>query len=387
MAGNETVVDAAQRDKRLAFTESEPGCRTSLEPCIFPDRPEVAALRDGEGLLRPEEPLVLNLDYDTLLVQSTVWSDDLELRLEYREASLSGLPAGPWVEGLIEVGPAAERRFCIDDVTDQPSAGCMRPPNWVRDDVIPLYWDHPGLPQVPIEVRLKANNVDGQEIVSPAHLFFPEVPLALHHLGADVEGDHFQVTNVSSGVVVNISLEMRMVDDRGVEFWEFQLPVVNRLEPGQVATIASGCKFVSDGGELLRAAGLGSFGEEAVSYPVAIPDREGYSKLYGERFVRGTCPAGSPIDSGLFGIQHEQPCDRPTPQLAEFLGQQRSGGGGLRPGRRRSRRGRLPDLRGVDRRRAGADRERPPDGRRLRPVPRIRRPLGWPPQRQRALYL
>ena len=105
------------RDERLLFTDSEPACRfRTVNPCAFPERPSLEVFGDGDGLLLPADQ-VLDGPYDSLLVQSTVWTDELVLGLEYRSLGLGG-PPGPWVDGQIEVAEQPKRRtICTADST------------------------------------------------------------------------------------------------------------------------------------------------------------------------------------------------------------------------------------------------------------------------------
>jgi subtilase family serine protease len=312
LAGNETITESSFRDERIAFTESEPACRSAVEPCVFPDRPAIDELTDSAGLLVPEGPHTLSPYYDTLLVQSTVVTDELELRLQYREAGLGGLPPGPWVDGAIQVGESAVRRQF--QTVDPPFDGTC--PDEIKavamGDLIPVYWDHPELPQTPVEVRFAALNDDGVEVFADPILFYPEVALSLRHTGVDAAGDHFEITNLSPGVVRSVELQIRVEDVVGglvVARWDSFRPVVDRLEPGATASFVTGCDLVEKGGRLLRAAGIGGLGPEATSAPVVVPDREGFATLSGATFLAGSCPHGSHEGSGLFGIERSQPCD------------------------------------------------------------------------------
>ncbi len=303
LAGNETITEASYRNEMLVFTDSEPSCRRALHPCLYPDRPELENLMDGGGLFESAAPLILNPFYDTLLVQDSVWTESLDLRLEYREASLAGVPAGPWIEGTIDVAPDPVGRgfetlgwpFDLEcpDTERVPNAG-----------LTVLYWDHPTLPQMPVEVRLSATNDDGQEIVSPTRLFYPEMPLTLQHIDVDSRGDILLLTNVSDGVVRNPVLQIRRIEltSNGIIIrWETLMSIVDRLGPGEIAEFSTGCLLVEESEEILRAAGTGGFGGEALSTLAQVPFREGYSTLgsaFG--FVSGSCPSGSGSGSGLF---------------------------------------------------------------------------------------
>ncbi|MEO1369270.1 MAG: hypothetical protein AAFX50_18995, partial [Acidobacteriota bacterium] len=259
---------------------------------------------DGGGFLIADE-FVLQPFYDTLLVHSSVWTDVLDLELEYREVSLTGLPSGPWVEGLLQ--PAAEttgRSFCTRQVS-LAGDDCFV----IEGDVLAFYWEHPELPLVPYEVRLRASNRDGQEITSPVRLFRPEVPLIIEYLGVDADGDQFRVTNASNAVVRDITLALRTATVNGDIAWAPSLGVVNRLLPGEFIEFDSGCAYVDDGGGLVRAQGTGSLGEEAVSLPTAIPPREGFSELSGVFFSGGSCATGN--GRGLFGAEQASPCGEP----------------------------------------------------------------------------
>ncbi|MEM8997971.1 MAG: FlgD immunoglobulin-like domain containing protein, partial [Acidobacteriota bacterium] len=78
LAGNSSVTSRSLRDEQLLFTDSEPVCRTALEPCLFPDREPIDDVRDSGGFLVADE-FVLQPFYDTLLVQSSVWTDVLDV--------------------------------------------------------------------------------------------------------------------------------------------------------------------------------------------------------------------------------------------------------------------------------------------------------------------
>ncbi len=313
LAGNETITEASYRNEMIVFTDSEPLCRSRLNPCLFPDRPELEDLVDVGGLFESSDPLILNPYYDTLIVQDSVWTESLDLRLEYREASLAGVPAGPWVEGSIEVASdPVGRRF--------PTLGWPFDTECPDMGIVPLagltalYWDHPTLPQTPVEVRLLATNEDGQEIISPTRLFHPEMPLTLQHIDVNSTGDILRLTNVSDGVVRNPVLQIRRIEwtDNGMIIrWETLMAIVDRLGPGEVAEFSTGCLLVEESEEILRAAGTGGFGGEALSTLAQVPFREGYSTLGPgslSQFRSGSCPNGSVVGGGLFGVANADPC-------------------------------------------------------------------------------
>ncbi|MCG8454767.1 MAG: hypothetical protein MI919_00690, partial [Holophagales bacterium] len=251
-AGNTTVVSRAHRDERLLFTDSEPACRSGQVPCVYPDRPDLAGFGDGEGRLG-DTAQVLDPSYDSLVVQSTVWTDELELRLEYRQLSLTGLPAGPWLPGEIQVAPRDVRRnVCTDEVSFVPEGSdCVI----VRDGVRRLYWDHLSLPLVPHEVRLEATNDDGQAIASAEILYQPAVPLILEYLEVDTLGDHLRVTNASDSVVRNLVLTERQVVDGAVVWQPIGNVDVDRLGAGEFAELTTGCGLVDKGGAIVRMQG------------------------------------------------------------------------------------------------------------------------------------
>ncbi len=122
LAGNEASTARTHRDEKLRFAESEPGCRSALPPCIYPDRPAVADLVDNAGRLELPNH-ILDPHYDTMLLQSTVWTANLVPVLEYRPVSLTGLPAGPW-----------QSRQHRDPPDHRGRAGCApkRPPPRIR---------------------------------------------------------------------------------------------------------------------------------------------------------------------------------------------------------------------------------------------------------------
>ncbi|MCP3963203.1 MAG: hypothetical protein GY719_35635 [bacterium] len=306
LAGNETITLASHRDERLLFADSEPGCRGQQPPCIFPDRPVLETIIDSGGLFATPT-YTLNPSYDTLVVQSTVWTDDLDLELEYRTVGLSGLPSGPWTTGSIQLKEAPTvRGVCTNEVSPAVER-CY----FVGDRVQMLYWDHPELPMILYEVRLKATNEDGQEILSEVALFQPEVPLAIEYLGVDHEGDRFRVTNVSDTLVSQLLLAVREVLPGGAVVWQSRGSVINRLEPGAFVDVTTGCNLMLDGDKQIRAQGIGSLGEEAVSLPVIIPPREGFSALRGT-FTPASCEEGSAA-RGYFGDPQRSPCFPPPP--------------------------------------------------------------------------
>jgi hypothetical protein len=176
--------------------------------------------------------------------------------------------------------------------------------------MVAVYWDHPSMAQLPVEVRLRATNSDGVELISDPRLLYPSVPLTLEHLGVDHEGDHLLVTNVSDGAIRDIKLQIYRIPGFPEEpYWEDMMPMVNRLAPGFLAEITTGCLLVTEGDELLRAVGVGGLlAEEASSTPARVPEREGYSSLRGPGFFPGRCPLGPDSGSGLFGIGSQGPC-------------------------------------------------------------------------------
>jgi len=317
LAGNETVTARQHRDEQLRFAESEPGCRASLPSCVYPVRPSVGELGDNGGRL--ELPAhVLDPAYDTLLVQSTVWTGNLALGLEYRPLSLTGLPTGPWQPATIEV-----RSSPVTRVVCTPESSAKAPDEMcyvVQDPALrALYWNHLSLTLSPQQVRLSALNADGQVIYSPEVDYQPAVPLYLEHLGVFADGDHVKVTNISSAPVLSISLTQRVVTPNGVT-WPVLLPLSSRLRPGEFAIVATGCTLLTLGREQVRADGIGSLGEDAVSLPIVVPDREGYSRL-GTNFLPSTCSAGTEANVSTSSIAGQgfssdivrSPCALPPP--------------------------------------------------------------------------
>ena len=115
---------------------------------------------------------VLWPDYSTLLVQSSLWGDwQNTLRLEFRTPADDGLPPGDWQPGALT---AADRLVWRKPVvlTGNP----FQPTRTLGARVLPVYWEHPGLPLRPYEVRLVAENRDGVEFATPITLVVPKAP-------------------------------------------------------------------------------------------------------------------------------------------------------------------------------------------------------------------
>lgn len=323
LAGNETITARSHRDEKIRLAESEPICRSTLPPCVYPERPAVAELGDNGGRL--EMPAhVLDPAYDTVLVQSTVWTDNLVLRLEHRPISLTGLPTGPWQSGDIEVKSSpVPRAICTTETSAKaPDARCHP----VGDGGLRvLYWNHASLPLVPREVRLVATNADGQDIFSPEIEYQPAVPLYLEHLGVFADGDRLKITNTSNAPILGIDLMQRVETASGTT-WTRLFDLSPRLRPGEFAVVTTGCALLTLGGEQVRAQGTGALGEDANSLPVVVPDREGYSSL-GADFVPARCSAGSEANvlttstaaRGLASDVVVKPCALSQPKFPTFL--------------------------------------------------------------------
>ncbi|MEM1181502.1 MAG: FlgD immunoglobulin-like domain containing protein, partial [Acidobacteriota bacterium] len=309
LAGNRTVVSRSKRDELLRFTDAEPACRgLTVNPCGDADRPPVDGLGDGDGLLLPGGR-VLDPDFDSLLVQSTVWVGSAvpEISLEYRRLSTAGGPPGAWVDGEVEQAAESTRRsICTEDSSLLlEGVTCAR----VEDEVIRLYWRHPDLEPTRYEVRLSTVNIDGARVRSEPLVYQPARPLRLEHLGVDHRGDLLLVTNTSSDVVSTLSItrkELGVGGERWVSSIQVQTPAI---EPGGSRLVEAGCLLVDRSGELLRAEGFLPTGDEAISLPVRVPDRQGFPELRSEFFV-GTCDAAGagPFGRGFLGDEHVQPC-------------------------------------------------------------------------------
>ncbi len=204
------------------------------EPCLFPDRPDVNALRDADGLM--DDPVaVLWPDYSTLLVQSTLWGDwRTRCELEFRTPGGDGLPAGDWQPGALTAADRLVwRRPAV--LTGDP----FQPTATLGAKVLPVYWEHPGLPLRPYEVRLVAENRDGVVFATPTTLVVPKAPLVVEYLGADAAGDHFRVHNIGAARIDEIVLQGS--DDALI--WR-PAAAVGALEPGLSALVTTGCAFL-----------------------------------------------------------------------------------------------------------------------------------------------
>ena len=221
LGGNTSFIERFHRDERIAFTDSEPPCRSDEHtPCIYPNRPAVEDLVDEGGLLNPLDkngndiPLTLDDSYNTLLIQTSIWGfSPLSLRLEYRNHS----PVGDWMQGT----------FLVTADSDQRRIGGLSEKVWLA------YWDHLNLAMRPYDVRLLAVNEDGDEIASPVRLFMPGGNgLLLEFQGTDLQGIHLRVTNQSGRLLPSVDI-VTQVDHLGGS--------IGVLAPGDSKEWVSGC--------------------------------------------------------------------------------------------------------------------------------------------------
>jgi flagellar hook assembly protein FlgD len=239
-AGNRSVAERQHREEELLFTVSEPACRGADEPCVYPDRPQIDELVDEGGLLS-ETGHLLYPDYSTLLIQSTVWGDlRSSLRLELRTPEAQGLPPGEWQPGTLTIAAQDIGRRPERAVISDPSCFKKRWP--LQASLTPVYWEHQGLPVRPYEIRLVANNRDGDEIVSPIALVVPLAPLTIEYLGADGTGDHFRIHNIGS---VHLS-EIAMHTSADQLAWQ-RFPLGLELGPGEWSNLTVGCLLYDSG--------------------------------------------------------------------------------------------------------------------------------------------
>jgi len=297
-AGNTSVAERIHREEQLAFAVAEPPCRNHDEPCLFPNRPDVNDLGDADGLMN-ETVAVLWPDYSTLLVQSTVWGDWRgALRLEFRTPGENGLPPGDWQPGAITTADAMlwrRPRVLSGNPTQSTTI--------LGAKALPVYWEHPGLPLRPYEVRLAATNRDGDEFTSPTTLVVPKAPLAVEYLSTDAGGDHFRVHNIGTVRIDDINL---FGSGDAVNWW--QVAPIGTLDPGLSTLVSTGCGFLTAAVEgtltnWIRVEGTDPFGAAQSSLPapfqrlgppVAV-SRPGFS------MVRGSCDPGSPAVMGMMG--------------------------------------------------------------------------------------
>ncbi len=297
-AGNRSVAERFHREEQLAFAFAEPPCRSADEPCLFPDRPEVNAIGDADGLM--DEPVaVLWPDYSTLLVQSTVWGDWRgTLRLEFRAPAENGFPPGDWQPGVLT--PADRLVWRRPDV---PSGNPVQPIVSLSAKVLPLYWEHPGLSQRLYEVRLAAENRDGDLITSPITMVVPKAPLAVEYLSTDAGGDHFRVHNISAVRIDDIDLQG---SSDGLEWSDSA--TVGGLDPGLSTLVNTGCAFLNaaiDGivTNWVRVDGVDPWGAAQVSLPASF-QRAGPPRVVSRpsfSMIRGGCAVGSPASMGMMG--------------------------------------------------------------------------------------
>ncbi len=300
LAGNRSVAERLRRDERLAFAVAEPPCRTDDEPCVFPDRPDIDHLGDADGLV-DEAVAVLWPDYTTLLVQSTVWGDwRSTLRLEFRVPGSGGGPPGSWQPGTLTVAESPVwRRPTV--LTGDPVAPIAR----LEARLLPVYWEHPGLPLRPYEVRLVATNRDGVDIASPLTLVVPIAPLTVEHLGADAAGDHFRVHNVSTAAIDGIVL---YGTDDPAAWWP--VAQVGELGPGMSTLVTTGCAFLelALGGQeaaWVRVEGRDPWNALQSSLPAAFlrAGPAGATSRPSFTLSRSSCAAGAPPALGMMGYR------------------------------------------------------------------------------------
>lgn len=249
LAGNESVVQQFRRHELITFGDWEPSCRTdSSHPCVYPDRPLIDELTGGiGGALCPEGATAcvntLFADYNTLLVQDSVWGfDPSKFTLEYRVHS----PQGSWIQGSIAVSSKAF----------DPGA-----------NLFPLYWDHATLPPVPYDVRLVAINQDGSSIASPVVSFAPK-DLFVEYLRTDLQGAHFRVTNVTDRTLAGVELKylglLEGLPKTGA------IGSVPSLSPGQSAEFASGCDIFYLPDQPLRLTASGNDSSNVIHYSTTL---------------------------------------------------------------------------------------------------------------------
>jgi subtilase family serine protease len=303
-AGNRSVAERLHREEQLAVAFAEPPCRSEDEPCLFPDRPDINALRDADGLMN-DSVAVLWPDYSTILVQSTLWGDWLStLRLEFRTPGDNGLPAGDWQPGALTAADQMVWR------TPQVLTGnWVQPTATLRAMALPVYWEHEGLPLRLYEVRLVAENRDGVEFATPITQVVPKAPLAVEYLSTDAAGDHFRVHNISTERIDGIVLEGSL----DALTW---LPAadIGALEPGLSVQVTTGCGFLDAAinGTMtnwIRVVGLDPWSAPQASLPTSF-QRAGPPVAVSRpsfSMVRGDCATDSTPAMGMMGYNTDPP--------------------------------------------------------------------------------
>ncbi len=304
LAGNRSTAERLHRDERLGLAIAEPPCRSADEPCLFPDRPDINELRDADGLMAGDVA-VLWPHYSTLLVQSTVWGGWRDtLRLDFRVPAEGGAPPGDWQPGtLLLADTVVWRRVTV------PTGDSTIRTERIDARALPIYWEHPGLPMRPYEVRIAAVNRDGTEITSPITTVVPRAPLAVEHLGVDSGGDLFRVHNISTVRIDEIELQ---TSDNG-STWRFPGVEAGALDPGMAMLVNVGCRIHGDAVDghatnWVRVVGVDPAGAEQVSLSASF-ERDGPAAAVSRpsfTLIRGTCASGSPDPIGMIGYSQGQ---------------------------------------------------------------------------------
>jgi len=265
-AGNTSVVERLHREEELGIAFAEPPCRSDDQPCIFPDRPDINTVRDADGLMN-DDVAVLWPEYSTFFIQSTVWGEwRSTLQLEFRVPGEGGLPPGDWQPGTILASDNAVWRRVIAP-TDNP----VIPFANYSAQVLPIYWEHPGLPLRPYEVRVLAENRDGDVITGSTVLVVPKAPLAIEYLSSDASGDHFRVHNLSTDRIDDISL---LASTNGVGWIE--AATIGSLDPGLSVLVNTGCGLLDRntyGGSVVqvKVTGVDPWDAPQSSLPSSLP--------------------------------------------------------------------------------------------------------------------
>ncbi|HSN53325.1 MAG TPA: CARDB domain-containing protein, partial [Candidatus Sulfomarinibacteraceae bacterium] len=299
LAGNSSTAERLHVEERLAFAVAEPPCRSDPSPCLFPDRPEVHQLGDADGLM-DADVAVLWPFYSTLLVQGALagdWRDTL--RLEFRVPADGGSAPGDWQPGTLTPADQPLRRR-----VKVPTGDPVAPWGHLEAPVLPVYWEHPGLPQRPYEVRLVVQG-SGGEVASPPTLMVPNSPLAVEYLRTDGGGDHFRVHNI--GVATLNGIELQASRDT---FGWWAVTAVGSLEAGRSVLVSTGCALydAAVAGNLagwVRAVGIDPVGATQASLPAAL-QRAGPARAVshpGFTLIRGGCGPGSSQATGMAGYQ------------------------------------------------------------------------------------
>ncbi|MCP4655849.1 MAG: hypothetical protein GY856_10570 [bacterium] len=230
LAGNSSVALRLEHREELAFAATAPSCQLAEDPCGVADRPPIDELGDWGGLLN-EAPVILRPDWNGLLVQSTVRGDWRSgLRLEYRIPETPGAPAGAWQSGSVTLADAPVKRS--PQTVEVDGEGCLRVVHReIQAEVVPIYWDHPGLLMSSYEVRLVTVNPESVEVTSPIILFVPEIRLRIEHHHADADGDWFRIENLGTDTLTHVVVSR---NGSGIS-----LPQV--LEPGEATVVPVGC--------------------------------------------------------------------------------------------------------------------------------------------------